>query len=367
MFSRRAIRSLYALTVASMKMYFRNRSAVFFTLFLPLAFIGIFGLLSKSMQSRFHVGVVNQSQAELSRAVINSMRAVKAFQVDEMSQAESSEQLGKGKIDLQVIIPPEFGTTASGQIKPAKITAHYNEARPQNGAAANMILAQLVSNFNAKVTGAPTVVSVEGSGVKTHNLGAIDFLLPGILGISIMQLGIFSVAFAFVSMKAAGMLRRLQATPTHPGQFVIAQALTRLAIGVLQVVVLTLLGIWLFDFHMLGNIFEFLFVAVLGTLVFLAFGFIVAGIAKDENQAAPIANIFAFPMMFLSGTFFERNNFPALVQTITDYFPLTYLADALRRIANEGVHLVDVSGDLLGLTIWGIILFVIAVRAFHWE
>jgi ABC-2 type transport system permease protein len=365
----RSFTSLKSLTIASIKMYFRNRAAIFFTLFLPLAFIGVFGLLSKSNSSRFTIAVTNQSQSQLAKGVEDAMRQVKAFDVKDMPLDESTTKLGKGKVDLQVIIPKEFGEPdpVTHQLKPAQITSHYNEAKPQSGAAANLILGQLVSGVNAKLTGAPTIVSVNGSGVKTNNLGVIDFILPGILAISIMQLGIFSVAFAFVSMKASGMLRRIQATPTHPGQFVVAQAVTRLIVGVLQVALLTILGIWLFDFHMMGNPVEFGIVAIMGVLVFLAFGFIVAGFAKDENQAAPIANLVAFPMMFLSGTFFDRANFPDTLQHITDYFPLTYLADAMRKIANEGAHLSQIGGDLLGLTVWGIIVFFIAVRVFRWE
>jgi ABC-2 type transport system permease protein len=163
------------------------------------------------------------------------------------------------------------------------------------------------------------------------------------------------------------MLRRLQATPTHPVQFVLAQGVTRLIVGVLQVVLLAGLGIWLFQFHLNGNPLEFLLVSLLGTVVFVAFGFVVAGWAKDENQAAPIANLISFPMMFLSGTFFPRDGFPGWLQTLTDYFPLTYLADALRRIANEGAHLTQLGGDLLGLTVWGIIIFAVAIKSFRWE
>jgi ABC-2 type transport system permease protein len=366
--NRRSLVALRSLTVASIKMYFRNRAAIFFTLFLPLAFIGVFGLLSKGSGTKFTVGLTNQSSTQLSHGVEDAMRNVKAFQIKNQTLDESTEALGKGKIDLQVIIPANFGAPGpDGRPQPSQITSHYNEAKPQTGAAANLILSQLVSGVNAQITHAPTLISVNSSGVKTNNLGVIDFILPGILAISIMQLGIFSVAFAFVSMKTSGMLRRIQATPAHPGQFVFAQAATRLIIGVLQVILLTVLGIWLFDFHMLGNIGEFLLVAIFGVLVFLAFGFIVAGVAKDENQAAPIANLVAFPMMFLSGTFFDRANFPGAVQHITDFFPLTYLADALRKIANEGAHITQLGGDMIGLTVWGIVLFIIAIRVFRWE
>ena len=99
----------------------------------------------------------------------------------------------------------------------------------------------------------------------------------------------------------------------------------------------------------------------------VAFGFGIAGWAKDENQAAPVANLISFPMLFLSGTFFPRESFPEYLQKITDVLPLTYLADGLRRIANEGASLWAVRGDMLGLVIWAIIAFVIAVRVFKWE
>jgi ABC-2 type transport system permease protein len=198
-------------------------------------------------------------------------------------------------------------------------------------------------------------------------LGIIDFLIPGIIAMSIMQLGIFSVAFGFVSFKTTGALRRLQATPTRPLLFIIAQSTARVLIGVIQVLILISLGTIFFHIHMVGNLAEFLVASTLGVIVFLAFGFCVAGWAKDENQAAPIANLITFPMLFLSGIFFPRDGFPAWLKTVTDFFPLTYLSDGLRRIANEGASLGAIRGDLLGMTIWGVIVFFVAVLVFRWE
>jgi len=366
---KRTLTSLWSLTVASTKMYFRNVSAVFFTLFLPLAFIGVFGLLSKSSGGNFTLDVTNHSQSAIAKNVVADLKKVDVFKIQETTESDAADQLGKGKIDLQVIIPQNFGTTdpKTHQLEASKVITHYNQAKPGNGQAANLVIGQIISGINSQVTRTPQLISVDSSGVKTNNLGSIDFLLPGILGMSIMQLGVFSVAFAFVSMKAAGMLRRIQATPTHPINFVIAQGFTRLLIGLLQVGLLTGLGIWLFNFHLLGNLLEFLIVSLFGVIVFLGFGFIVAGYAKDENQAAPLANLVSFPMLFLSGTFFARDGFPPLLKHITDYFPLTYLNDALRQIANEGAHLSQISGDLLGLAVWGIVVFAVAVRVFRWE
>ena len=107
--------------------------------------------------------------------------------------------------------------------------------------------------------------------------------------------------------------------------------------------------------------------AFLGVIVFLAFGFAIAGWARDENQAAPVANLVSFPMLFLSGTFIPRETLPDWLQKITGFFPLTYLADAMRQVSTQGATLWQVRGDILGLIIWGVIVFIIAIKVFKWE
>jgi ABC-2 type transport system permease protein len=106
---------------------------------------------------------------------------------------------------------------------------------------------------------------------------------------------------------------------------------------------------------------------VLGSIIFLAMGFAIAGWAKNEDQAAPVANLLSLPMTFLSGVFFPRDAMPDLLKGITEFLPLTYLSEALRRIANDGAGVVDIGGDLLGLAVWAVIAFIVAVRLFSWE
>ena len=361
--------SLRSLTIASIKMYFRNRQAVFFTLFMPLTFILIFGMFSSSSM-KINVDVADQANNKLSKQLIAGLEKSGAFKVTKVSEQTAADHLKNAKIDLEVVVPSGFGEAdkTTGRLTRSSIRTYFNAAKPQNGETATLIINNAVSQLDLAIAGVSPTVKVESHAVKTRDLDIIDFLLPGILAMSIMQLGIFSVAFAFVSMKATGMLRRIQATPTHPINFVIAQSVTRLIIGMLQVAVMLGLGILVFHFHLqLANLFDFVVVALFGMIVFQAFGFAIAGRAKDENQAAPLANLISFPMMFLSGSFFSRDNFPHWLQNVTDYLPLTYLADALRKVANEGAHLTQIGGELIGMLVWGVIVFVIAVRVFKWE
>jgi ABC-2 type transport system permease protein len=184
---------------------------------------------------------------------------------------------------------------------------------------------------------------------------------------TIMQLGIFGVAFSFVAMKASGALKRIQATPVHPIYFVTAQAMVRLLISLATVTLLIALGTYLFNFHMLGSYLTFGLVATLGILIFLGIGFAIAGWAKDETQVAPVANLIQLPLLLLSGIFFPRDGFPSWLKTITDYFPLTYVSHGLRKIANEGAGLAQIPVDLIGMMVWLVIVYAIAVKVFRWE
>jgi ABC-2 type transport system permease protein len=357
-FNRRSVTALRGLTKASLKMYFRNRTGLFFSLFFPIVFIVVFGLIFKNSSASFKIDVTNESRRQLATQFRETLNQVPAFKIKDVSADVAAADLDKGDADLTVTLP------ATGN----KIIAHYNEARPGNGQAAAQIVQELAASFNDSITHAPKVISVEASGVKTKNLSYIDFLLPGMIGLSIMQLGIFSVAFGFVTYKTTGMLRRLQATPVHPGSFLAAQGFTRLIMAVLQTSLLAGIGLAFFGFHLdIANYPAFLVLALLGSGVFMAIGFAIAGWAKNEDQAQPVAQLVQFPMMFLSGTFFPRDTFPHLLQVTTGYLPLTYLADALRHVANDNASLWAVRGDVLGLIVWGVIAGFIATRVFSWE
>ncbi len=328
----------------------------------------IFGSIFKNSTTTIKIDVTNDSRTQLASQFESTLGKVPVFKVKNVDKAQGSADLDKGDADLAVIIPANFGEFGNGQMTQSKVIAHFNAAKPQNGQAAAQIVQQLVSGFNDSITRTPQIISVDASGVKTKNLSYIDFLLPGMVGLSIMQLGIFSVAFAFVSYKSTGMLRRLQATPVHPGSFLAAQGFTRLIMAVFQTILLAGIGLAFFGFHLSpSSYFPFVVLALLGSVVFMALGFAIAGWAKNEDQAQPVAQLVQFPMMFLSGTFFPRDSFPHALQAVTGYLPLTYLADALRHVANDGASLWAVRGDLLGLLVWAIIAGALAVRLFSWE
>ena len=360
-------RSFLALTKASMKMYYRNKGALIFTLLIPVALLSIFGFLSQGSGSSIQVGLTNHAANALSKQFIETLKKVEAFKINEITEQEAAIELGKGNLDLQVIVPENFGAMEQGKPLGSSVQTRFNSAKPQSGQIANLVIIQIVSNLDRQLAHSTAVLEVKSVGVTTNELGYFDFILPGILSMTIMQLGIFGVAFSFVALKASGALRRIQATPVHPIYFVFAQATVRLIVTLATATILLGFGTYFFNFHMVGSYVSFAIVCILGILIFLGVGFAIAGWARDETQVAPVANLIQLPMLLLSGIFFSRDGFPAWLKTITDYFPLTFVSHALRKIANEGEGLTQLPGDVMGMGIWLILIYALAIRVFRWE
>jgi ABC-2 type transport system permease protein len=112
---------------------------------------------------------------------------------------------------------------------------------------------------------------------------------------------------------------------------------------------------------------EMLLLSALGLIVFMGFGFVISGIAKSESVIPPLANVITLPQFLLSGTFFPVDAFPTWLQSISKILPLTYLNDALRKIAFEGVGITAISSHLLIIVAWGIAVYAAAIRFFRWE
>ncbi|MDP9245923.1 MAG: ABC transporter permease, partial [Chloroflexota bacterium] len=229
------------------------------------------------------------------------------------------------------------------------------------------IVNELITRLSFAVNQSAPVVNLKQEDVQGVRLRYVDFLVPGILGVNVMQLAIFSVAFALVVDKRRGVLRRIMATPLKPATFLVSQVVTRLIMATLQVLIMLAVSVFLFDVHPLGGILPLLLVSLFGAVLFLTIGFALAGWAETENQVPAIAQLITLPQFFFSGVFFSKEAAPELIRPVTNLLPLTFLNDALREISVQGATLWDVRMQLLGLAVWTVIGFALAVRFFRFD
>jgi len=353
----------------SIRRYFRDKLAIFFTVLFPLIFLFVFGSFSKSNDVNFHIGLVNQSQSQFSQKFVQDTKNNKMFKVDkEVNDLEAAKtKMSRSEIDATVVLPPTFGDIKDG-VPTGQAVVYYDQNNISAAQTLQSILQGEFEGINAKLVKTQAPFSVASKSTNTTGLSKLDYTVAGLIGFSIIGLGIFGPVNYFPQMKKEGILRRLHITPLRVWQYFIASVLSNAVIGLFSIgIMIAVASSPLFHFKIIGNYFELALFLIFGILCIFGIGLAIGGWAKNENQAAPLANIVVFPMLFLSGTFFPRFGMPEWLQHVTNFLPLTPIIDGIRMIATEGKHLTDIGPQLGLMSIWTIIIYAIAFRVFRWE
>lgn len=353
----------------SIRRYFRDKLAIFFTVLFPLIFLVVFGSFSKGNDVTFHIGLINQSQSQFSQKFVQDTKHNKMFKVDKEANdlATAKAKMGRSEIDATVVLPPGFGDIKNGAPS-GQALIYYDQNNVSAAQTLQSVLQGQFEGINSKLLKTPAPFSVVSKSTNTQGLSKLDYTVSGLIGFSIIGLGIFGPVNYFPLMKRQGVLRRLHITPLRVWQFFVSSVLSNAVIGLFSIgIMIAVASSPLFHFKIVGNYFELALFIMIGILTIFGIGLAIGGWAKNENQAAPLANIVVFPMLFLSGTFFPRFAMPEWLQQLTTFLPLTPIIDGIRMIATEGKHLTDLGPQLGLIGIWTVIIYAIAFRVFRWE
>ncbi|HEV3259065.1 MAG TPA: ABC transporter permease [Gemmataceae bacterium] len=194
----------------------------------------------------------------------------------------------------------------------------------------------------------------------------IDFLVPGLLGMSLMGGGLWGVGFVTVDMRIRKLLKRFLATPMKKNQFLAAIMLSRLAFMVPEVLLLLVFARIVFGVVIQGSVLALTALIVLGAFTFAGIGLLVASRARTVEAVSGLMNLVMLPMWVLSGIFFSSERFPAAAQPFIKALPLTPLINALRAVTLEGASLASQTTETAILAAWGVVTFLLALRWFRW-
>jgi len=194
----------------------------------------------------------------------------------------------------------------------------------------------------------------------------IDFLIPGLLGMNLMNSGMWGIGFALVEMRQRKLLKRFVATPMRRSDFLLALTSSRIVLMLLEVGLLLGFGGLVFHMRVLGSLFTIVFLGAIGAVAFGGLGLLTASRAQKIESVSGLMNLVMMPMWIFSGVFFSYERFPAVVHPLIKMLPLTALNDALRATILEGASLTAQTGRLLVLVLWGGISFALALRWFRW-
>ena len=361
--------ALTALTIANIKSYVRDRASVFWTLAFPLIFIVMFGLIFQGGgDAGLTLGWVDQDGSAQSSELQAALDAPDGIELVVTDEADALERMRQGQIDAVIEVPAGYGeavaAASAGSGSPTSVLVYTDPSRSNLVATVYQAVGSVLGVVN--LGGRPPLVIPQPETLQTENLNFISYFVPSVLGMSLMQLGIFA-AIPLVADREKLILKRLAATPLRRWQLVGSNVLMRLLIAIVQSVIILGVGIAFFGVELSGPFpFSIVFI-VLGAVSFLALGYVIASFASTEDAANGMTSVIQFPMMFLSGTFFPIDQMPDVLQTVARVIPLTYLADALRQVMVGGAAFAPLWVCFAVLAGWLVVCFAIAARKFRWQ
>ena len=342
---------------ANLKMAARNRSALFWNLAFPAIFILIFGAVFSRGQNFIIDVAVTGAPSPYEAAVIATLADNDAFTVVEGDPDTQRAALAAGDIDALLVFAPPVGDAL-----PA-VELAYDETAGPNAMITISVLRQVLVDVSQQAP--PIAITVQP--VSSRETSFIDFFVPGIIAMSLMNSGVIGVSTAFVSYRERGILRRIKVTPFPLRSFILARVVSQLLQAMIQTGILVALAWAIFGMHLRGNLLVIAAALIIGALAFIAIGFAIAAISKNTEAAASYANLVTFPMLFLSGVFFDMDAAPAWLEPITRILPLRYLVDALREPMSRGNGLGAIQLDLVVLSATFVIGLIVAIRFFRWD
>ena len=362
------LKQFNAMFISQLKMTFREKQVWFWSIFFPVIlmviFMTIFGGGDSSSSFKANIAIVDAVPNSSSAALIEQLKHIPVFEYKEeapVSIEQGREWVEEKKIDALIVMPENEGKS-SIQL----IVNREKEAGVTTQAIAG-ILQQFAQHANLAVAGIEPTYTITQESISTasDDIKYTDFLLTGMIGLSISQAGMFGMV-DMVDMRKRGLLTRLRMTPARMGLFGLSSMVVRMLLGILQIVILSVIGVYIFGATLHFNLLTLAIAFLVGTLVFNAMGYLFSSFSKTMEAYMGVANITSMLMMFLSGVFFPLESLPSWLQFVPAVLPLTYFVDGMREgLIYAGSIMSSTFWMGIGImSLWGVVSFVIAAQLY---
>jgi len=352
--------------------YLRNAAGLFFGLIFPVILILIFGAIFSSgftgtitvyVQNHDKVGTYPGQWSLAFLAGLNSTHAVNLVQVD--SSVDFSKYLSAHSASDGIVIPANFSLKYTHG-EPVNITVYGNPSQSSSaivsGEVAGVINGLNLRHYNA--TAIP-IVGVTQTAAQAQVTKYIDFLVPGLVGFSILVSPMFSLVNISSEYKRIKLFKQLSLTPLTKMEWLASKVLFYIILSSVSFLLMSGVGVIAFGAHIILSPWLILFL-ILGPMLFASLGMLVGTISKNPETAAVAGNVITFPMMFLSGTFFPISLMPMYLQQFAHVLPLFYIIDGLNAVMIYSNY-VQAAVDLVVVTAITIVFFAAAVHLFKWR
>lgn len=352
------------LTQTFLRMFFRDRRAIMFSLMFPLVFMFIFGFTGNIGPERVAIGIADNAHNALSASFIATLKANPAFDVVEGSEGALRELVLSGDVRMALIVPPGFQDDSD---EPTALPVVVDTTQVRELGLLMPVLEKALIDAEHALRGTEALFTLAVEDVQARAQNYLAFVIPGLLAMSLMSISIAGSGFNIVEFRRKGILKRLFVTPLEPKHFIGGLVLSRTIICIIQLSVVLAVGVFVLGLDIAGDFLSLYAVMLMGIAVFLGIGFCLGSLAKSQEAIQGIANLVTLPQMLLSGVFFSIDSLPDFIEPFAQALPLSFVANGMRAIIVDGASLFDLGPTLLGLAVWAAISIGLAIRMFVWK
>jgi ABC-2 type transport system permease protein len=343
----------------------------------PLFQLIIFGYAANLDVKDIHTAVRDLDQSVESRDLISRFTSSKYFDIVSFPQTpeEIEGLIRKGDIALSIEIPSGFsrklkkGDTASVQIlvdgtesNTAMIALGY----------VNRILSEYSTIVLVKRLNRAGMIGFEEAGVEVEdrtwfnpNFESRLFFIPGVIASIAFLLPIILTAQAVVREREIGTLEQIMVTPLRPWELMVGKTLPFALLGLLDVIMIALIGVFWFEIPFRGNPFILLLGSILFLMSSVGIGLFISTISSTQQQAQISTFFFSMPSFILSGFVFPLENLPTWIRYLTYVNPLRYFLVIIRGVFLKGNGLDILWPQMLALTVLGGLMILLSSFRFQ--
>jgi len=345
--------------------FFRIKSNLFWVFAFPLLLIVIFGAIFSNLGSEaVTLNVQDLDSGPGAQQLMAALNETGMIELKFISPSTDLEQhIKDNSLAFVMIIPANYSENLATNTT-AVVELRIDETVSTSGTVFNAVNG-VVNAMNLQMAGGEQHIVIDVGSIVQKRFTFLDFFVPGIIGLTIMTTCVFNVQGTISRFRANGIFRKLATTPMTPFEWLLSRILWHLFISFLTLAVIMGFGILLYGMSMTVNLAVVLMI-IAGSAMFSALGMMVARFVKNEETASMAANAITFPMMFLSGTFFQLEMMPSYLQQVAAVLPLTYMSQGLRDAMvydnQAGAYF-----NLAVVAVIGVIFMVVAVLITKWE
>jgi len=348
----------------NLKMLFRQRQMLFWSLAFPTMFTIIFGFFFGGEETSVGtISIINQSETELATTIENTLVESDVFKIEEVDTLEEAEEMIEtNDIVSAIFIPEGFGTPLPDA--PKEIDVYLDPGNLTSNQIITAFLGNMLTRANFQVNGVEPIFSINEVNSTSNELTYFEFVLVGLIGLALMNSSVQGIAITMSKYREDQILKRLVTTPIKPWKFVFAEVFSRLVVNIIQIVVILSIGVFGFGANIVGSLWLTVIFALISAFLFQLLGFVVASFSKNADAAQGMAMTITIPMMFLAGVFFPIDQLPKWLNAIVEWLPLAPLLRMLRAVMLEAKSPFLDPMNIIVVAVWIVAASIISVYRF---